>query len=282
MSEQGPPQVPTVRTVLYRIGDAAHVLGISAATLRLWERQGLIRPARSAGGNRWYTEDDIVLLRKIQHLRRVEHLAPRASARLLRHADSASTPAPPAASGTAAATVNVGARLRAERQRAGLTLRAVADQVTMSVSFLSAVERGVTGLSIARLHALVKLYGLTVQDLISDSRTEGRLVRANNRPQLPTSNDGIRIEQLAIGRQEMEPHLFVIEPGAGSDGSYDHAGEELIFLMRGALEVWLDEREHYVMSSGDCLYFPSTLPHRWHNPGPEQTELIWVNTPPTF
>ena len=47
-------------------------------------------------------------------------------------------------------------------------------------------------------------------------------------------------------------------------------------------EVWLEEREHYVLAAGDCLYFPSTLPHRWHNPGPEPAELVWVNTPPTF
>lgn len=152
----------------------------------------------------------------------------------------------------------------------------------MSISFLSAVERGVTGLSIARLHTLVKRYGITVQELLTDSTTVGRLVRAGDRPRFPTSNPGVQIERLALGAIEMEPHYYVVQSGAGSDGAYDHAGEEFVFILRGNLEVWLDEREHYLLAAGDCLYFPSTLPHRWQNPGPERTELLWVNTPPTF
>ncbi|MCC7104929.1 MAG: MerR family transcriptional regulator [Chloroflexi bacterium] len=270
---------------MYRIGDAARSAGISPATLRLWERQGLIEPRRTPGGNRWYSEDDLTLLRRIRHLHRVEHLSPRASVRLLRqevereggapstngHAEKESLSAP-----------GVGDRLRARRRRAGLPLRAVAEATGMSVSFLSAVERGVTGISIAKLHALVKLYRLTVQELLADGATTGRLVRATERPRFPSSNPGLEIQQLARGPTGMEPHFYVVEPGAGSDGAYDHAGEELIFILRGCLEVWLDEREHYRMETGDCLYFPSSLPHRWTNPGPGQTELLWINTPPTF
>jgi DNA-binding transcriptional MerR regulator len=271
---------------MYRIGDAARSVGISPATLRLWERQGLIRPARTRGGNRWYGEEELALLRQIQHLRQVEHLSPRASARLIRQQSEGRLP-PPTANGTgtqngSGAAPDVGARLRAQRHRAGLTLRTVAEQTGMSVSFLSAVERGVTGLSIARLHALVKLYGITVQELLMDRRTDGRLVRADARPRFPTSNAGIQIEQLALGSTAMEPHYYLVQPGAGSDGSYDHAGEELVFILSGRLEVWLDEREHYEMEAGDSLYFPSTLPHRWLNPGPVQTTLLWINTPPTF
>lgn len=270
---------------MYRIGDAARSLGISPATLRLWERQGLIEPRRTRGGRRRYSERDLALLRQIQHLRQVEHLSPRASVRLLRQESSREGPRASvrgAATNGSGPAPGVGDRLRAQRHRAGFTLRAVADQTGMSISFLSAAERGVTGLSIARLHALAKLYGITVQELLTDSTTVGRLVRAGERPRFPTSNPGVEIERLALGTTEMEPHYYVVQPGAGSDGSYDHVGEELVFILRGSLEVWLDEREHYVLSAGDCLYFPSMLAHRWHNPGPERTELLWVNTPPTF
>jgi DNA-binding transcriptional MerR regulator/mannose-6-phosphate isomerase-like protein (cupin superfamily) len=270
---------------MYRIGDAARQLGISPATLRLWERQGLIEPTRTGDGNRRYSEADLALLRQIQHLRQVEHLSPRASARLLRREseqEPGSATTNDARTNGSSSGPGVGDRLRAQRHRAGLTLREVAAKTQMSVSFLSAVERGVCGLSIARLHALVKLYGITVQELLMDRRTAGRLVRAAERPRFPTSHPGIQIEQLAHGATEMEPHYYVVEPGAGSDGAYEHPGEELVFILRGSFEIWLDERERYVLGPGDCLYFPSVLLHRWQNPGPERTELLWVNTPPTF
>ena len=262
----------------YRVSDAARTLGISAATLRLWERQGLVQPDRTRGGNRRYSEAHLALLRRIQLLRRVQRLSPPAIAQMLRREpgprlrpNSPSNRAP-----------RIGDRLRAERRRSGLTLREAAVKAGISVSFLSAVERGISGVSISTLHTLVKLYGVTVQGLLTEERTSGRLVRTSERPTLSAAGSGVRIEQLALGRLQMEPHFYRVDPGAGSEGAYDHIGEEFIFVLGGTLEVWLEEREHYVLGAGDCLYFPSTLPHRWHNPGPGPAELLWVNTPPTF
>ena len=73
-----------------------------------------------------------------------------------------------------------------------------------------------------------------------------------------------------------------VAPGASSGGAYSHEGEELIYVLQGRFEVWLEEVEHYVLRPGDCLYFSSTQPHRWLNPGKTETRLLWVNTPPTF
>ena len=36
------------------------------------------------------------------------------------------------------------------------------------------------------------------------------------------------------------------------------------------------------LKRGDSFYFESATPHRWTNPGPTETWLLWVNTPPTF
>jgi DNA-binding transcriptional MerR regulator len=262
----------------YRVSDAARALGISPATLRLWERQGLVRPDRTPGRSRRYSEAHLALLRRIQLLRRARRLSPLAIALMLRQERGHRHPSSPASNGAPRS----GDRLRAERRRAGLTLREAAAKAGISVSFLSAVERGISGMSISTLHTLVKLYGITVQSLLAEGRASGRLVRASERPALAAPGSGVRIEQLALGRLQMEPHFYRVDPGAGSEGAYDHFGEEFIFVLHGRLEVWLEEREHHVLGAGDCLYFPSTLPHRWHNPGPGPAELLWVNTPATF
>jgi quercetin dioxygenase-like cupin family protein len=90
------------------------------------------------------------------------------------------------------------------------------------------------------------------------------------------------MELLALGNKIMEPHIFHIAPGASSGGSYEHEGEEFIYVLQGKLEMWLDELERYVMEQGDSLYFESSLAHRWRNLSDEETVLMWVNTPPTF
>ena len=68
----------------------------------------------------------------------------------------------------------------------------------------------------------------------------------------------------------------------GSGESYAHEGEEFLHVLRGEFEIWLGSKEHHVLKTGDSLYFDSSTPHRWRNPGRTETQLLWINTPPTF
>jgi len=53
---------------VYMIGVAAELAGVHPQTLRIYERKMLIRPVRSPGGTRLYSEADIERLRLIQQL----------------------------------------------------------------------------------------------------------------------------------------------------------------------------------------------------------------------
>ncbi|CAB4322844.1 unannotated protein [freshwater metagenome] len=56
-----------VRAV-YVISIAAELSGMHPQTLRIYERKGLLEPARTQGGSRRYSEADITMLRRIQEL----------------------------------------------------------------------------------------------------------------------------------------------------------------------------------------------------------------------
>jgi len=53
---------------VYAISVAAELVGMGSQTLRLYERRGLIEPARSGGGTRRYSSDDLDRLRRIAGL----------------------------------------------------------------------------------------------------------------------------------------------------------------------------------------------------------------------
>jgi MerR family transcriptional regulator/heat shock protein HspR len=53
---------------LYVISVAAQLAGVHPQTLRIYERKGLLDPARTEGGNRRYSDNDIARLRRIQEL----------------------------------------------------------------------------------------------------------------------------------------------------------------------------------------------------------------------
>jgi MerR family transcriptional regulator/heat shock protein HspR len=60
-------QNPDARA-LYVISVAAELAGMHQQTLRMYERKGLIEPARTSGRSRRYSDEDIRLLRRIQEL----------------------------------------------------------------------------------------------------------------------------------------------------------------------------------------------------------------------
>ena len=53
---------------VYVISVAAELAGMHPPTLRIYERRGLVQPARTQGGNRRYSDVDIERLRRIQEL----------------------------------------------------------------------------------------------------------------------------------------------------------------------------------------------------------------------
>ena len=56
-------------TLLYQIGVAAQQVGLSARTLRIYEDEGLIRPARKPGSDqRIYSDQDLIWIRCISEL----------------------------------------------------------------------------------------------------------------------------------------------------------------------------------------------------------------------
>jgi MerR family transcriptional regulator/heat shock protein HspR len=74
----------TPTRAVYVISVAAELAGMHPQTLRIYERRGLVTPARTEGGNRRYSDADIAVLRRISELtdegmnlegiRRVMHL----------------------------------------------------------------------------------------------------------------------------------------------------------------------------------------------------------------
>jgi transcriptional regulator with XRE-family HTH domain/transposase-like protein len=256
-----------------RISEVARRVGISSSALRSWEALGLIVPHRSESRYREYSESDVRKLRRAIFLRRARGLNPIAIVHVLKRQGVAI--APPDAPRVP------GERFRRLRTRRGLSLAQVARATGVSVGFLSALERGQMRSSIATLRRIARFYRTNILSFFEAAEENPRLVRPAQRKILETT-PGVRMELLAWGHTAMEPHLFRIRPGGGSGESYAHEGEEFLHVLRGNFEIWLNGGEHYRLKPGDSLYFESSTPHRWKNPGRSEAWLLWINTPPTF
>lgn len=61
-------KLPEAGQGVYAISVAAELAGVGVQTLRLYEQYGLVTPARSSGGTRRYSHDDLARLHRITEL----------------------------------------------------------------------------------------------------------------------------------------------------------------------------------------------------------------------
>jgi DNA-binding transcriptional MerR regulator/quercetin dioxygenase-like cupin family protein len=256
-----------------KIGDVARLVGVSPSVIRSWESLGLTRPRRTASRYRLYSAEDVKLLKRARFLRRVRGLNAPAIVQTLKRQGLVR------ASSNGAGT-GLGLRLRLLRVKRGLSLSQVARAVGISVGFLSALERSHMSASVATLRKLARFYKTNILDFFGAADSNSRLVPPEKRKVLE-AGPGVRMELLAWGDTVMEPHLFRIAPQAGSGESYTHEGEEFLYLLRGELQIVLEEQE-YRLKPGDSFYFESAVPHYWKNPSQTEAWVLWINTPPTF
>lgn len=173
----------------------------------------------------------------------------------------------------------LGARIRHTRTEHRLTLMEVASRTGLSVSMISALERGVTNASIGTLIAVANALGVSLVELfgMDDRQGPSPVIRADDQPIVQSVN-GFR-RRLVYRDQgrgiEMAHNQY--DPGAlSAHRPLRHGGFEFGLLLEGELEVELNGQVHH-LRQGDAMAYPSNTPHRISNPGKKTSQTIWVN-----
>jgi transcriptional regulator with XRE-family HTH domain len=180
----------------------------------------------------------------------------------------------------------IGRDIRGLRKARGVTLAEVAEASGLSVGYLSLLERDRATPSIKALHAVSRALGVTISWFFEANdvpEVERDLVVRRARRRRLDYSAGVVDELLSpnlTGALELLSCRF--PPGASSgEEPYSHLGEEAGVVIRGRLELWVDGRT-VTLEAGDSFGFKSALPHRYRNPGPDEAEVIWAITPPSY
>lgn len=172
---------------------------------------------------------------------------------------------------------NVGERIRALRDRQGLSLRALAQRCELSLNAISRIERCEASPTVASLHRLASALGVSVADLFNGEQENAVVVvRRNHR--LGARTESMRMESLGSGlaNQQIEPFLMTLEPGPRNmDEPVTHAGQEFALCLEGDVEFTVAEQA-YRIGSGDSLLFEATLPHCFRNASKKRSVLLLV------
>ncbi len=190
---------------------------------------------------------------------------------------------------------NIGKHLKRLRATKGITLQDVSNATALSVSFLSLVENGKSGISLANLQKILKCYDTAIHDLIDTSddvkvvkSEDARVVKSEDAKRIHSDTDDVKILSLVKGasNKKIWPGLFIMEPGS-TIGPFNHEGEEFSYMIQGKIEVTLTntqpgDTEKYIITEGDTIYYPSTYFHTYVNLSKQKSIFLAAVTPPTF
>ena len=200
----------------------------------------------------------------------------------------------------------IGERIRAERERRGVSLRSLARTVGLSPSLISQIETGKCRPSVSTLYAITTALGVSVEDVFEEQpadgadgkaepgaavvqeiteaavrfpRTDGTapVVHPGEREILELDS-GVTWERLGHVPGSHVDFLRVTHAPGGTSSPAGrlmrHGGTEYGYLVEGELTVTLGFRS-YRLRPGDSISFASSTPHTYRNEGSVPAVGIW-------
>jgi transcriptional regulator with XRE-family HTH domain len=180
--------------------------------------------------------------------------------------------------------LDLGKRIRARRKQMKLTIAQIAERTGLTVSFLSQVERGKTGISIGSLRAISEVLEVPIfHFLLEEEGSLGMVVRKNERKKLRLPDSHLTYELLVPDlNRSLEFWMGRLEPGAASsDAPKSHPSEECLLVLEGVMEIEIGTQTH-VLYPGDSICYDGRIPHRAINRHDRELVFISAVTPPVF
>jgi transcriptional regulator with XRE-family HTH domain len=186
--------------------------------------------------------------------------------------------------------VRVGEKIKALREKKGLSLKELADLTGFSTALLSQMENHLVSPSLGTIIKMAGALSVRVGDFLGE--TEGEpytIVRKEERKKVSrfASKDGVKYgysyESLGFEKKDrhMEPFIVTLEPATVKTAKTSvHEGEEFIFVLEGEMEVILGNHTD-ILYPGDSIYYDSTIPHRVQCHQDKITRILAVLYAPT-
>jgi transcriptional regulator with XRE-family HTH domain len=172
----------------------------------------------------------------------------------------------------------VGDVIRQLRQHRGLSLRDLATQSGLSQSFLGAVERGRSDISVGRLAQVAAVLGHDVASLLGYSLRQTNPVFVQPEEHVTVDRgEGTELRAFRIPSTNLEFMVATFGPRAKFADAVTHAGLDVMYVAEGALVLVVDGVD-YPLGEGECAVWPSSHAHTVRNDADQPARAIGFTT----
>ncbi len=177
----------------------------------------------------------------------------------------------------------IGERINARRTELGLSLRALAQEVDLTASFLSQIERDQADPSIKSLRRIADALGVPMLHFLVENNTANHVVRRDRRKRLVIPESGVTYELLTPDLdRRMEMFIAQVDPSDKNIAHpLPHPTEECILVLEGSLRITLGDND-YDLEAGDSIYFECAGLCSLIATGSEPAVFVSAMTPAVF
>jgi transcriptional regulator with XRE-family HTH domain len=163
-------------------------------------------------------------------------------------------------------------KLRRERK---LGLKELANETGLSKDYISQIEKGEAIPPVAVILQLSRALGIDSSILLREEKDEENRRKDED---YQKRTEAYAYQNLTPEAREKHLKAFrvFIDPKSDHKGvSYQHLGEEFIYVLKGKIEVMVGENRN-VLGPNQCIHFNSSIVHKLRNLSSGKAELLVV------
>ena len=183
----------------------------------------------------------------------------------------------------------LGPRLRGLRSQRKWTLEAAAQATGLARSTLSKVENGQMSPTYDALIKLAQGFAVDISELFEPHAPEAPNAAGSGRRSITRAGQGQRLDTPVyqhlllcndLSNKRMTPfHSTITARHVDDFADWDrHPGEELLYVLRGRVELHTEFYAPEKMQSGDCAYLDSRMGHRVISLSKKDAVVLWIST----
>lgn len=179
---------------------------------------------------------------------------------------------------------DLGLRLRAMREHAGLSQRVLAKRANVTNSTISLIESGKVNPSVGALKRILDGIPVGLAEFFAFEPEPNKTVFFAAEDLTEIGKGSLSLKQVGPNSFGRSLQILLETYGINADTGrvmYKHEGEEGGIVISGRVEVTVGD-ERMILGPGDAYLFDSRKPHRFKQVGPEKCVIVSACTPPTF
>jgi transcriptional regulator with XRE-family HTH domain len=155
---------------------------------------------------------------------------------------------------------SIGIRIRYYRKKNGLTLQELSQRTSLSVAYLSNIEREATSPTIQNVQIICQAIAINIVDLINESIPFKPVIRKNERESVYSKNYGVNYEYWTDCNQKLVGKVQTLTDEVNGTQCHGHETDEIGIVIKGSLKIEIYGYS-FILEEGDSVYVKASTEH---------------------